>query len=138
MKRHISMILVFLLLLSTLLAGCYGSGTSSTQANPGSEAAKPEQPATTTPATTENNAGEPQVLNLIASGEIPTLKTNGIMDGLSATIIMNIYEGLYRLGPDNKPTPGVAERYEVSEDRKTYTFHLHQSAKWRNGQPVTA
>ncbi|KNB69543.1 peptide ABC transporter substrate-binding protein [Brevibacillus reuszeri] len=138
MNRHVGMILVFLLLVSSFLTGCYGSGTSNTQSKPNTETATPAQPATTTPAATESSAGDPQMLNLIASGEIPTLKTNGIMDGLSATIIMNIYEGLYRLAPDNKPTPGVAERYDVSEDRKTYTFHLRQDAKWSNGQPVTA
>lgn len=130
------MILIFLLLVTTMLTGCYG--TSSTQSKPGQEAAKPEQPVSTAPADAESSSGEPQVLNLIATSEIPTLKTNGIMDGLSATIIMNIYEGLYRLGPDNKPTPGVAERYDVSEDRKTYTFHLRSDAKWSNGTSVTA
>jgi oligopeptide transport system substrate-binding protein len=35
-------------------------------------------------------------------------------------------------------TSGVAERYELSEDGRTYTFHLRQGAHWSNGQPVTA
>ena len=35
------------------------------------------------------------------------------------------------------PLPGVAERYEVSPDGLTYTFHL-RAAKWSNGEPVTA
>ncbi|WP_257149920.1 ABC transporter substrate-binding protein, partial [Bacillus cereus] len=41
------------------------------------------------------------------------------------------------LGEDNKVIPGVAKSYEVSEDKKTYTFHLRDS-KWSNGTPVTA
>ncbi|MCT4572169.1 peptide ABC transporter substrate-binding protein, partial [Bacillus thuringiensis] len=40
-------------------------------------------------------------------------------------------------GKDNKVIPGVAKSYEVSEDKKTYTFHLKDS-KWSNGTPVTA
>lgn len=47
-------------------------------------------------------------------------------------------EGLYRLGKDNKPVPGIAESYEVSQDGKTYTFKLRKDAKWSNGDPVTA
>lgn len=34
--------------------------------------------------------------------------------------------------------PGVAEDWEVSDDGKTYTFHLREDAKWSNGEPVTA
>jgi oligopeptide transport system substrate-binding protein len=34
--------------------------------------------------------------------------------------------------------PGVAERFELSDDRTTYTFHLRRDAKWSNGQPVHA
>lgn len=54
-------------------------------------------------------------------------------------IIDELYEGLVRLGPkDREPIPGVAERWEVSEDGKTYTFHLRKDAKWSDGSPVTA
>ncbi len=34
--------------------------------------------------------------------------------------------------------PGVAESWEVSEDGKTYTFHLRDNAMWNDGVPVTA
>ncbi|MEK6237869.1 MAG: peptide ABC transporter substrate-binding protein, partial [Planctomycetales bacterium] len=33
---------------------------------------------------------------------------------------------------------GSADRYEVSEDGLTYTFHIRAEAKWSNGDPVTA
>lgn len=52
-------------------------------------------------------------------------------------VIRMLYEGLMRLGPDGEVVPGVAERYEVSEDQRTYTFYLRDS-KWTNGDPVTA
>jgi len=32
----------------------------------------------------------------------------------------------------------VAERWDISDDRLTYTFHLRAAAKWSNGDPVTA
>ncbi|MFI4896472.1 MAG: ABC transporter substrate-binding protein, partial [Phycisphaerales bacterium JB059] len=34
--------------------------------------------------------------------------------------------------------PGVAERWEISEDGRTYTFHLREDARWSNGEPVVA
>lgn len=34
--------------------------------------------------------------------------------------------------------PGVAERWDVSPDGLTYTFHLRTDARWSNGDPVTA
>ncbi len=39
---------------------------------------------------------------------------------------------------DNSAEPGVAEKWEISEDGRTYTFHLRDDARWSNGDPVTA
>lgn len=52
-----------------------------------------------------------------------------------------LYEGLvvndiFSPGMDKKP--GVAERWEISPDGITYTFHLRENAKWSNGEPLTA
>lgn len=50
-----------------------------------------------------------------------------------------IYETLVTLRPsDCAIQPGVAERWEVSTDGLTYTFHLRADAKWSNGEPVTS
>jgi oligopeptide transport system substrate-binding protein len=57
---------------------------------------------------------------------------------VEATIIINNFEGLTRLGPGDVPQPGVAEKWEISKDGLTYTFHLRKDAKWSNGDPVTA
>ncbi len=50
-----------------------------------------------------------------------------------------IYEPLVNLrASDCVIVPGVAERWEVSPDGRTYTFHLRDNAKWSNGDPVTS
>lgn len=49
-----------------------------------------------------------------------------------------LFEGLMRYNAQGLPEPGVAESYVLSEDGKTYTFHLRDSARWSNGDPVTA
>lgn len=106
-----------------LLAGCYGGGDSSTETGANGEA--------------EAKDGE-NVLHLAVSGEIPSLKTNGPMDGLSQTILQNVVEGLFRLDQTDKIVNGVITDYDVSEDGKLYTFHLNEEALWSNGEPTTA
>ena len=50
-----------------------------------------------------------------------------------------IYEPLVNLrASDCVIVPGVAERWEVSPDGRTYTFHLRDNANWSNGDPVTS
>jgi oligopeptide transport system substrate-binding protein len=54
-------------------------------------------------------------------------------------IVNSIFEGLVRLRADNTlAEPGTAEKWEISDDGRTYTFHLRDDAFWSNGDPVTA
>ena len=41
----------------------------------------------------------------------------------SAILIVNMFEGLYKLDENQKAVPGVAESCDISEDGITYTFH---------------
>ncbi|HEY4098589.1 MAG TPA: ABC transporter substrate-binding protein [Baekduia sp.] len=52
-----------------------------------------------------------------------------------------VYNGLVRSDPTGKTDnlePGIADKWEVSKDGKTYTFHIRPGIKFSNGQPVTA
>lgn len=40
--------------------------------------------------------------------------------------------------PDMSLEPAAAEKWDISPDGLTYTFHLRPGAKWSNGDPVTA
>ncbi len=54
-------------------------------------------------------------------------------------IIWALFEGLCRWHPETlEPIPGVAERWELSDDKRTYTFFLRREARWSDGTPVTA
>lgn len=54
-------------------------------------------------------------------------------------ILSALLEGLVGEDPqDLHPVPGVAEAWDVSDDGRTYTFHLRANAKWSNGDVVTA
>lgn len=53
-------------------------------------------------------------------------------------VLRDLGEGLVEYAPSGEPQPAVAERWEVSDDGRTYTFHLRPDARWSNGDTVTA
>ncbi len=73
------------------------------------------------------NGSEPETLD-------PALIT-GQPEGRLANAL---FEGLTSFDAAGQPGPGVAERWELSADKRTYTFHLRREARWSNGDAVTA
>jgi oligopeptide transport system substrate-binding protein len=59
-------------------------------------------------------------------------------DSVSAGILLNVMEGLYRLDESMEPQPAMAEDVQISDDRLTYTFTLRDGVQWSNGDPVTS
>jgi peptide/nickel transport system substrate-binding protein/oligopeptide transport system substrate-binding protein len=56
-----------------------------------------------------------------------------------AQLFTAIYEGLFSYHPFSmEPVPAVAENWELSDDKKQWTFTLRRDAKFQNGDPVTA
>ncbi|WP_461518173.1 peptide ABC transporter substrate-binding protein [Porticoccus sp.] len=54
-------------------------------------------------------------------------------------ILTALLEGLVLKDPGTlEPIPGVAERWDISDDGKHYRFYLRHDARWSNGDPVTA
>lgn len=69
------------------------------------------------------------------------------IEGKHFDTMRNEYEGfayertieqLAKMGPEGEWHPAAADSWELSEDGRTWTFHLRQDAKWSDGQPVTA
>lgn len=76
-------------------------------------------------------------LNLSLETEVHSLDPRVGVDVSTCLILKMLFEGLIRIGLDGKPHPAIAERYEISEDKKTYIFHLRPSF-WSNGDRITA
>ena len=73
------------------------------------------------------NGGEPDHLDpVIASSQA------------SAPLIAPLFDGLATYGMDGLPVPSLATRWEISDDLRTFTFHLRSDARWTNGRAVTA
>lgn len=78
---------------------------------------------------------------LVGNGDEPrTLDPHLATGTLENRIITALMEGLttYHESSDTIAAPGVAERWEASEDWTRWTFFLRKDARWSNGDPVTA
>jgi oligopeptide transport system substrate-binding protein len=92
--------------------------------------------------------GCPSLPGLAAGGGSGVLKLGGIDpytldpavagDGNSNGYIVQIFSGLLRLDDNLEPAPDIAERWELSPDRRTYTFYLRKDVYFHDGRNVTA
>jgi ABC-type transport system substrate-binding protein len=55
-----------------------------------------------------------------------------------SNVARQVLEYLTITGPDNITRPYLCERWEASEDLKTWTLHLRQGVKWNNGDDFGA
>jgi peptide/nickel transport system substrate-binding protein len=62
--------------------------------------------------------------------------TDGV--AIPQAMLVNVYEGLVKLDQDGKIVPLLAKSWDISPDRKTYTFHLQDNATFTNGKKFTA
>lgn len=52
-------------------------------------------------------------------------------------VLFNVFEGLVKPDPEGNIIPAVAEKCDVSDDGKVYTFTLRDGVTFHNGQTVT-
>jgi microcin C transport system substrate-binding protein len=72
---------------------------------------------------------------------IQTKSLNGYLDSYKTTqdLFGLMYETLLGLDPlTSEFVPGLARRWTLGEDKRTFTFDLDPAARWSDGQPVVA
>ena len=52
--------------------------------------------------------------------------------------VMQLFSGLVKFDAELKPVGDIAERWEVSADGRTYTFHLRKDVKYHDGRLLNA
>lgn len=73
------------------------------------------------------------------SAEALSLDPALVDDNDSGVVISNIYESLLRFDLEGTDIePALAESWDISEDGKTYTFHLRKNVKFHDGTPFNA
>jgi ABC-type transport system substrate-binding protein len=70
---------------------------------------------------------DPRSLDPALSTDVPTGRAVGYL-----------FDGLTRFDPSAKVEPGLAERWDVTPDGMTYTFHLRRGVTFHDGSPFTA
>mgnify|MGYP006287772059 CR=1 FL=1 len=64
--------------------------------------------------------------------------TAGAAAAIDEVVYANIFEGLTRINQNGEVKPALAESWEVSEDKKVYTFHLQEDVIFHDGSPFDA
>jgi oligopeptide transport system substrate-binding protein len=139
-KQFIIKALVLMLAVGLVLTGCNFTGSDEASTDEGTNNQESNDQGESNDQEDAKDNGDSSaksVFNMTASSEIPTMDSVHAHDAVAFTVLNNVNEGLYRLGQDHNPTPGMAEAHDVSEDGLTHTFTL-RDAKWSNGDPVTA
>lgn len=73
---------------------------------------------------------------------IPTVPTSldpsKVQDGDTIDVVQQVFEGLMKWDEKNQAVPNLAEKVDLSDDKRTYTFHLKKGVKFTNGREVKA
>lgn len=81
---------------------------------------------------------EEGILRLNLGFEPDTLDWAKATDSYSFDVIANIMVGLTKYNNNLKSIPSLAKSWDLSDDGKTYTFHLDKNARWTDDKPVLA
>ena len=117
MKKKFLALVLLMTLLGTVLSGCGDGSAAETQ---------------------KSRADTNELVVGIAQDLDDSLDPHKTVKAGTREVMFNVFEGLMKPTPDGDLTPAIAEKYEVSEDRRTYTFHLREGVQFHNGETVTA
>jgi peptide/nickel transport system substrate-binding protein len=67
-----------------------------------------------------------------------TLDPAFITDVFSRAVVTQLFDGLVQFDTHLNPVPAIAEFWEASQDRRTWTFYLRRGVKFHHGREVTA
>src|SRR4051812_34940419 len=62
----------------------------------------------------------------------------GARSGPDRALVSLLFRGLVRLGPGSALAGDLAQRWEVADSGRTWTFHLREHLFWQDGEPLTA
>jgi ABC-type transport system substrate-binding protein len=129
--RHRSRFLAAICTLALVAAACGGHAEPALNEGPGASADRSQAQLRDTSTKVRG------VLRRIGN-DPPTLDPHQVADTNSSVYAVEIFGGLVTIGTDLKIKPDLAESWELSPDRMTYTFRLRPNARFHDGKPVTA
>lgn len=153
MKKPLYTLLAVTLTGSLVLSACSSdSATPAASSTPGASTVAPQASGAPAPAP----AGLTEPLKASDISKLPEAakkRTDTIIVGLTnpsgaftpyftkvgydGNVSSVLYTPLVTIDQKGLPIPGLAEKWEISEDQLTYTFHLRKDLKFSDGSPMT-
>lgn len=130
-KKSMAALLLAMALTVTAVTGCSAGFTGGGEKDSGKNTTK-------TDSKDAKSDSKSDVLSIATNFEIKTLVPWAASEENASIVNNQAQEGLFRMDKDNKPHPALCEKYDLSDDKLTYTFHLRDGIKWSNGEPITA
>jgi peptide/nickel transport system substrate-binding protein len=122
-------------LLALLVSACGGSSSGGGTVSVASEGSTASAAACKTEPVMGGNLVYARQLEVVTLNPLEIKNGNGDIfadEMLYATLVRNDPSGA------DKVVPGLAEKWDVSKDGLTYTFHLRKGLKYSDGSPLTA
>ncbi|KAB8032191.1 peptide ABC transporter substrate-binding protein [Fluviispira multicolorata] len=86
----------------------------------------------------DSQAAKIQELNIGNSDDPTSLDPHVCHESACAVIIEQMFEGLVNTNYKGDIVSAQAERWDISADKKKYTFYLRKNLKWSDGTNITA
>lgn len=136
MKKRLLATLLTAAMVVTAAAGC-GSKTANDSGS--SSAGNSQAEETEASKGAEADDGEKKVIRIgitsSPSGIFVKMYHNDTYNGY---ITYSVYESLTQVNPEGETEPRLAKSWDISDDGRTYTFHLNEGITWQDGEPFTA
>ena len=112
------------------LSGCGGSKSNTEPAADSTKAAENGD--------TKKSGDGKKILTIQLGPDVESIDPalNSAVDG--ANYILYLSDNLLKIDKEGKVVPGLAEKYDISDDQLTWTFHLRDGLKWSDGSDFTA
>ncbi len=120
-----------------LLAAC-GKSSNTTPTSSGGGGGAATTSSTSAGSTSTSTAKQGGTLTVALNLEPDNLDPAVTPFAVSHTVMMNIYDTLVWRGQDGTFVPGLATKWDVSTDGKTYTLTLRQGPKFHDGTDFNA
>ncbi|SFJ81492.1 peptide/nickel transport system substrate-binding protein [Paenibacillus sp. UNC496MF] len=162
MKKRILTLSTAILASAILLAACgnngnnngSNAGTANGGANSANQAAAGNSSNTAAPDAAGDATGTIQASDMSKLPDTAKSRTDTIIVGLTdpsgaftpyfqqsgydGNVSSLLYTSLVTVDDKGLPVPGLAEKWDVSADNLTYTYHLRKDLKFSDGSPLTA
>lgn len=126
MKKRLSRLLALVLVCTAVLSGCGKSDEPKKITGNGGKGK------------TEGTLADKQEMTFVLNNDYDTIDPGITNNSFATPFLVNCFEGLVTYNEKGEIVAGNAEKWDVSDDLTTYTFHLRDGLKWSDGTPLTA